>query len=139
DSPRGAGGCWTGKGTLAIPWLLGLGWRVVEEGYQVLLRGGARCDPLADPELASLVRQHSLLDPARLAALAAAVRATAALAGAMAEAGTYRGGSALLIASAAPGKTLHVFDALGIPEDDLAAGGAHRRGEFAGCPEQLRR
>jgi predicted O-methyltransferase YrrM/ADP-heptose:LPS heptosyltransferase len=137
DSPRGADG-WAGKGVLAIPWLLGLGWRVVEEGYQVLLGGGARGDPLADPELASLIRQHSLLDPARLASLAAAVRATAALPGAMAEAGTYRGGSALLIASAAPGKKLHVFDALGIPEDDLAAGGQHRRGEFDGSPEQLR-
>ncbi len=36
DTPWDSGG-WKGKGRLAVPWLLGHGWRIVEAGYQVLL------------------------------------------------------------------------------------------------------
>jgi hypothetical protein len=39
DSPyKSPGRIFQGKGHLAIPWLLANGWRVVQGGYQVLLR-----------------------------------------------------------------------------------------------------
>ena len=64
------------------------------------------------------------------------VRSTCALPGVMAECGTYKGGSAALVSRTCPHKTLHVFDSLGIPEDD--PGGVHRRGEFANTEAELR-
>lgn len=47
------------------------------------------------------------------------------------EFGVYRGGSARVIATTAPQKTLHLFDTFqGIPEDDKLEGG-HKKGDFS--------
>src|SRR5262249_15543674 len=73
---------------------------------------------------------HTLLGPEKRAALRRCVRETASLPGAMAELGVSRGGSAMLMIAAAPGKTLHLFDTFkGLPADCLE--GPHRAGEFA--------
>jgi hypothetical protein len=59
------------------------------------------------------------------------------LPGDLAEFGVYYGGSARLIATALPEKSLHLFDTFsGLPEDDTAPGGHHAKGEFA-CPLEV--
>ena len=74
-------------------------------------------------------RERSVLSADKFASLRRAVRETAHLPGAMAELGCYRGGSALAMAQAAPGKLLHLFDTFtGLPSDDPE--GKHREGEF---------
>lgn len=80
---------------------------------------------------------HTLLSPDKLQGLARAARDTAGLDGAMAELGTFRGGSALLLARESAGRVLHVFDALGIPEDDVHRRG-HKAGEFAATEDEIR-
>lgn len=77
---------------------------------------------------------HSLLTEDRLMALARLVRETADLPGDMAELGVYRGGSAKVIAGAAPHKTLHLFDTFHGPPD---ADGIPA-GQFVAGPEAVR-
>lgn len=58
-------------------------------------------------------------------------RLIASLPGPMAEVGSYRGGTARLIARTCPGKSLHVFDTFeGMPHHDDGAD-LHRTGDFA--------
>jgi len=76
----------------------------------------------------------------RLSVLAETVRQCAKLPGEMAEVGTYKGGSARVIAAACPGKYLHLFDTFGtgIPEDDQH--GEHKAGDFGDVSfEQVKR
>jgi O-methyltransferase len=81
---------------------------------------------------------HTLLTPAKLAALRRAARETAHLEGDMAEVGVFKGGSALAMASACPDKTIHLFDTFsGLPHDDTD--GPHRKGEFAGSQLEVGR
>jgi hypothetical protein len=56
----------------------------------------------------------------------------------MAELGVYEGGSAKVLASMVPEKTLHLFDTFrGTPESD-EAGGHHGEGAFAADAEEVR-
>jgi predicted O-methyltransferase YrrM len=74
---------------------------------------------------------NTLLGYSKIAALRRAARETAHLPGDMAEVGVYQGGSALAIATAAPGRTLHLFDTWGgLPSDDVDLG-YHKKGEFS--------
>lgn len=82
---------------------------------------------------------HTLLTEDRLSNIARHVRDTANIEGDMAELGSFRGGSAKLISSFAPTKTLHLFDTFeGIPEDDELEGG-HKKGDFIADAEEVRR
>lgn len=82
---------------------------------------------------------YTLLTEDRLGNIARLARSTEHLEGDMAEVGTFRGGSAAVICGSCPGKTLHVFDTFqGIPEDDQEQGG-HRKGDFKGDIEQVRK
>lgn len=113
-------------------------------------RCGQTCASLATILPADVVREvdqivlptltigRSIISTDRLTVLRDTVRATAHLSGAMAEAGSYQGGSARLIAVTDPKRKLHVFDALGLPADDSAPGGRHKAGEFAGTEAMLR-
>lgn len=61
----------------------------------------------------------SLITPGRLENLVAALLATTELDGDMAELGVYRGGSAKVICSYCPDKTLHLFDTFtGLPYEE---------------------
>lgn len=84
-------------------------------------------------ELLAQVRPHTLLSDDRLALLYQFALQTRALPGDAAEVGVYKGGTALLIASALAetGKQLHLFDTFsGLPETDPATD-LHRQGDFA--------
>ncbi len=106
---------------------------VVREALNPSVSTGPAALPMDERD----ARSHTLLDEVRFAALQRAVRETAHLPGAMAELGSYRGGSALGMCLAAPGKLLHLFDALGLPSDDIE-GGAHGKGNFAGTEADIR-
>jgi O-methyltransferase len=76
----------------------------------------------------------TLLPPGRRRTLLALLPTVRYLPGDLAELGVYQGGSARLIADTIPDKPLHLFDTFaGLPEDDTAPDGYHKRGEFA-CP-----
>jgi O-methyltransferase len=76
----------------------------------------------------------------RLAVLRDCTLATNGLPGDVAELGVFRGGTAKLIGHFAPGARLHLFDTFtGIPEDDAAPAGHHRRGDFPSDVEDVRR
>lgn len=75
---------------------------------------------------------YSLLTEDRLTALARLVRETVDLPGDMAELGVCRGGSAKVIAAAAPHKTLHLFDTFHGSAD------AGPVGQFVAGPEAVR-
>ncbi len=79
----------------------------------------------------------TLLDSNRIKSIVGYVQQTAALPGDMAELGSFKGGSAAIIAAAARHKKIHVFDSLGLPADDMPAG-HHRRGEFSATEAELR-
>jgi hypothetical protein len=80
-------------------------------------------------------RRHTLITSDRLEVLRRLARAAATLPGDMAELGVYLGGSAMVIADAAPGKLLRLFDTFtGLP----GAGGTHHKGDFAASQEQVR-
>ncbi len=86
----------------------------------------------------ALAAGRSLLTADRLAVIRDEVRRTNGLAGDAAELGTFQGGSAKVIRHYAAG-ALHLFDTFaGIPESDLAEGGHHVRGEFAGALDEVR-
>ncbi len=81
-------------------------------------------------ELLERIEGRTLVTPDRCFALYQWVRMAAHLPGEFAELGVYRGGTALLIAEAAAGRTLHLFDTFsGMPATD---GGVdvHREGDF---------
>jgi Macrocin-O-methyltransferase (TylF) len=81
-------------------------------------------------------RRRSVITSDRLELLARLARTAAGLPGEMAELGVYLGGSAMVIADAAPAKLLHLFDTFrGLPGD----GGAHHRGDFAAGLEEVER
>lgn len=76
-------------------------------------------------------RPYTLLTPDRLAQIRRAARETAALSGVNAELGVFRGGSAWMMADAAPKKLLRLFDTFeGLPS--CCPDGKHVAGEFAG-------
>ncbi len=76
-------------------------------------------------------RPRPLISPDRAIVLAAETRRASSLPGDMAELGVYRGGSAIVMAGAAPEKLLRLFDTFeGHPADDVFSEG-HRKGEFA--------
>lgn len=80
---------------------------------------------------------NTLLTDDRLEVIARRCKETAHLPGVMAECGVYKGGSAALISNTCPQKVLHLFDALGLPHDDIPGGG-HRAGEFAAVEAEVR-
>jgi macrocin-O-methyltransferase TylF-like protien len=81
---------------------------------------------------------HTLIPNRRMGTLARIARDLSQLPGDMAELGVYKGGSAKVLASMAPHKTLHLFDTFqGIPEDDFILGG-HKKGDFAANIEAVR-
>ncbi len=78
-----------------------------------------------------VVRTHTLLSKDRCFTLFQFARYLSRLNGAMAEVGVYRGGSARLIASAAPQCTIHLFDTFeGMPQVDSAID-RHKAGDFS--------
>jgi O-methyltransferase len=88
-----------------------------------------------DPEFLRLVGEiadHTLVDRVRLYMLYQLVKQTLPLAGAVAEIGVYRGGSAKLLARVCDGKKkIHLFDTFeGMPETHPTHD-FHERGDFA--------
>lgn len=82
---------------------------------------------------------RTLITDDRLENIARLVRSVRHLPGELAELGTYKGGSASVIAGCCPEKRLRLFDTWeGIPEDDQLEGG-HLRGEFAADFDEVRR
>jgi hypothetical protein len=81
--------------------------------------------------------RRTLLTFERLEQLAKLSKETCGLPGLAADVGTYLGGSAAVIAACCKARTVHVFDSLGIPEDDVA-GGSHKKGDFAASEADLR-
>jgi len=77
--------------------------------------------------------QEVVVDDTRLARIAQEARRTASLAcGTALEVGTYRGGTARCIATAAPNMPLLTVDTFaGIPGEDVRAGDGHPAGDFA--------
>jgi Macrocin-O-methyltransferase (TylF) len=81
---------------------------------------------------------RTLITDDRLENIARLVRSVRHLPGELAELGTYRGGSASVIAGCCPEKRLRLFDTWeGNPEDDQLEGG-HLRGEFAADFDEVR-
>lgn len=82
---------------------------------------------------------RTLITDDRLENIARLVRSVRHLPGELAELGTYRGGSASVIAGCCTEKRLRLFDTWeGIPEDDQLEGG-HLRGEFAADFDEVKR
>jgi hypothetical protein len=95
---------------------------------------------IADDIALRSVADRSLVSDDRLAVLRDCTLATNGLPGDVAELGVFRGGTAKLIGHFAPGARLHLFDTFtGIPEDDAAPAGHHRRGDFPSDVEDVRR
>jgi hypothetical protein len=87
--------------------------------------------------LVQRAKPFTLLSEDRLENIAQLVRSVEDLPGDMAEVGTYRGGSAMVISAANPNKKLHVFDTFrGIPEADEY--GHHQAGDFAADLDSVR-
>lgn len=81
-------------------------------------------------ELMRQVRPRTLVPEDRCFFVYQLARGLNAASGDFAEVGVYRGGTAHLIAQAAPDKTLHLFDTFeGMPEVDAGLDG-HRKGDF---------
>ena len=84
-----------------------------------------------DAAVCRRARERSLLTPAKYAALRRLAREVADVPGAIAELGTFRGGGALAMADALPGRRVHIFDTFeGLPGDDKPIGGKLHAGEF---------
>lgn len=80
--------------------------------------------------------ERTLFQPVKVAALRDAVRATAGAAGAVAELGVYRGGSAALLCKHAGESPVHLFDTFaGLPAD--CPDGVHRAGEFSASKDDV--
>jgi O-methyltransferase len=90
------------------------------------------------PALAQSVEGRSLMTADRREAIIRAVLDCAGLPGDMAEVGVYTGGTARIIATACPEKTVHLYDTFeGMPVDDLMPNG-HLKGHFAARIEDVR-
>lgn len=85
----------------------------------------------------AIAQHRSLLCGHRLITLRNECRRAIARPGQLAEAGSFNGGSALLLSHFHRSAELHLFDALGLPEDDCHPFGRHRRGEFAGKQAEI--
>ena len=82
---------------------------------------------------------RTLITDDRLENLARLVRSVRHLPGELAELGSYRGGSASVIAGCCPEKRLRLFDTWeGIPENDQLEGG-HLKGEFTADFDEVKR
>jgi hypothetical protein len=91
---------------------------------------------MTNNDVAKVVDGVAVLPHARRLAMIEAVQSVAGLEGDLAEMGVFRGGSAKLMASACPGKALHLFDTFaGLPGD----GGNHHKGEFAASEAEVRK
>lgn len=101
-----------------------------------------RLAELEDVFVRSVIRRahgRTLITDDRLENIARLVRSVRHLPGELAELGTFRGGSAAVIAGCCPEKRLRLFDTWeGIPENDQVTGG-HLKGEFAADFEEVRR
>lgn len=83
--------------------------------------------------------RESLLTANESFTLYGVARAQAALDGDLAEFGVFEGTSASLIAAAAPGRTLHLFDTFaGLPEPRADERGVLRRGQFEASLPRVR-
>ncbi|MGH9491487.1 MAG: TylF/MycF/NovP-related O-methyltransferase [Terriglobales bacterium] len=77
------------------------------------------------------IRGTTLVGPRRCYVLAALARQAAAVPGALAEVGVYRGGTARLLAEVRPDRRLYLFDTFaGMPATDALLD-LHRAGDFA--------
>lgn len=82
-------------------------------------------------------RPRTLMDPTSAFMLHQLARRAAKVPGDAAELGVYKGGTALLIARALPGKTLHLFDTFaGLPAPGPRD--RHERGHFAAPEAEVR-
>lgn len=113
-------------------------------GAKYLYGSGGDIPPLLDVAghaIHSLIHRahgHTLISDDRLSVIARLVRQTRHLPGIMAELGTYKGGSAAVIAGACPEKRLVLFDTwAGIPSDDVMEGG-HKAGDFPADLEDVK-
>jgi hypothetical protein len=83
------------------------------------------------------MRGYSLLGTLKLDILYDHVKKTLDIPGDIAEVGTYRGGSAMLLSLADDLKTIHVFDTFeGLPEPDLDIE-PHKKGNFTSSYEDV--
>lgn len=96
-------------------------------------------------EVMALIRgsrrgRESLLTANEHFTLFGIARAQAALAGEMAELGVFEGSSATIIATAAPNRTLHLFDTFaGLPEPGAGEQTVFRKGQFGTSLHRVRR
>ena len=80
----------------------------------------------------------TMLTPESRAVLEAMAAEVAHLPGDVAELGVFRGGSAVLLHRALPGKRLHLFDTFaGLPDPDPAMGDTHPAGRFRAAPADV--
>lgn len=80
---------------------------------------------------AAATRGLDCIGPAKCSIVLASLRSVNHLVGDVAEFGVWRGGVALAMSECMQGGTLHLFDTFeGLPHDDAAVGGLHRRGDF---------
>lgn len=104
---------------------------------------GPGCSDLASISPSAVLRQvdnwhlparagyRSLLDVGKLGIIRDLLRSTPQNVGDLAEIGVYKGGTAKLMQSYAPGHYIHLFDTFsGQPEDDVVPAGWHRKGDF---------
>jgi len=113
-----------------------------EAAFYVYGPGGipalAELEDLAVRSVVQRAHGRTLITDDRLENIARLVRSIRHLPGELAELGTYRGGSASVIAGCCPEKRLRLFDTWeGIPENDRLEGG-RLRGEFAADFEEVR-
>ncbi len=81
---------------------------------------------------------NTLMDPTSAFMLVQLARRAAGVPGDAAELGVYKGGSALLLSRALPGKTLHLFDTFtGLPAPEAAD--LHAAGDFASTLDETKR
>src|SRR6185436_12369845 len=105
----------------------------VEAAFYLYGPGGipalAELENVAVRSVVQRAHGRTLITEDRLENIARLVRSVRHLPGDLAELGTYRGGSASVIAGSCPDKRLRLFDTWeGIPEDNRLEGG-HLRGE----------
>jgi hypothetical protein len=83
----------------------------------------------------SIIREFTIIDPFRLGSLLDRLHAASVLEGAIVECGSYRGGSAILMALALKSmgikKEIHIFDSFeGLPEPHDQKDKGYKRGQF---------
>jgi predicted O-methyltransferase YrrM len=89
--------------------------------------------------LRSARERRALLQPTEACQLMLALSAVSEIPGDMAEVGAFRGGSAKLLASVAPQRTLHLFDTFeGLPEPGEKDSRLFRRGQYRASEAELK-